>query len=408
MISEPCGSGTKICVCRATSPLIWILVLFPILLPSSAGAQVHLPTFRLLHAFRGGADGANAYTSLVQDSAGNFYGTTSSGGSARRGTVFKIDTTGNETVLHSFTGGADGESPAAGLVLDPAGNLYGTTGYGGSSGLGTVFKVDTSGNETVLYNFTGGIGGPDGANPLAGVILDPAGNLYGTTYLGGASGAGTVFEVDTNGKETVLYSFAGGVDGAISGAELVRDPAGNLYGTTLYGGPSDGGTVFKLDTSGKEIVLHSFTGSATGDGANPYAGLFRDAAGNLYGTTYYGGVSGNCTDGCGTVFKLDTTGKETVLHSFVGRADGANPAAGLIRDPVGNLYGTTAYGGRSGFGTVFKLDPNGKETLLHSFIGTPDGATPYANLVRDAAGNLYGTTFHGGAYRFGTVFKLTP
>jgi uncharacterized repeat protein (TIGR03803 family) len=194
----------------------------------------------------------------------------------------------------------------------------------------------------------------------------------------------------------LLYSFKSITTGEFPYAGLVRDTAGNLYGTTYYGGDTQClhfggcGTVFKVDTTGKETVLHSFTGSA--DGKFPTAGVVRDAAGNLYTTTKGGGTSGN-----GSVFKLDTTGKETVLYSFTGSPDGSGPG-NLIRDTNGNLYGTTAYGGMSGNGTVFKVDTTGKETVLHSFAGTGgDGANPYAGLVRDAAGNLYGTTFLGGA-----------
>jgi uncharacterized repeat protein (TIGR03803 family) len=317
--------------------------------------------------------------------------------------VFKVDTTGKETVLHSFTGSTDGKWPKTGLVRDTAGNLYGTTGGGGTSGNGSVFKLDTTGKETVLYSFTGS---PDGSSP-GNLIRDANGNLYGTTVLGGAScNCGTVFKVDATGKETVLYVFTSGngnTDGRNPGAGLVRDGAGNLYGTTVNGGRSGKGTVFKVDTTGKETVLHSFAGTG-GDGANPYASLVRDAAGNLYGTTFLGGTSCNC----GTIFKVDATGKETVVHSFTG-LDGEYPLAGLVRDSAGNLYGTTTGGGTSGYGVVFKLNETGTETVLHSFTGgTTDGNSPYAGLVRDAAGNLYGTTHSGGASNYGTVFKLTP
>jgi uncharacterized repeat protein (TIGR03803 family) len=198
----------------------------------------------------------------------------------------------------------------------------------------------------------------------------------------------------------LFYSFEGGTDGATPRAGLVRDAAGNLYGTTISGGAGGLGTVFKLDAVGSETVLHSFSGA---DGARPEAGLVRDAAGNLYGTTAGGGASD-----LGTVFKLDTTGSETVLHSFSG-ADGDSPVAGLVRDAAGNLYGTTAGGGASGLGTVFKLDTSGKGRLLHSFTGgATDGAFPAAGLVPDAAGNLYGTTTQDGAFGQGTVFKLRP
>jgi uncharacterized repeat protein (TIGR03803 family) len=279
------------------------------------------------------------------------------------------------SVLYSFAGPPDGAEPTAALIKDKAGNLYGTTSLGGAGtctlagipGCGTAFKLDTSGNETVLHNFTDS---PDGAIPVAGLIMDKAGNLYGTTAFGGIAtcfsglGCGTVFKLDTSGNETVLHSFTNSPDGAAPSAVLIRDKAGNLYGTTAFGGASTNipcfegcGTVFKLDTSGNETLLHSFTFSGA-DGIIPEAGLIMDKAGNLYGTTYNGGASGNCLGGCGTVFKVDTSGNETVLHSFGSMAgDGISPAAGLIMDKAGNLYGTTRAGGAYGAGTVFKIIP---------------------------------------------------
>jgi uncharacterized repeat protein (TIGR03803 family) len=214
-------------------------------------------------------------------------------------------------VLYTFVGVPDGETPYAPLIQDAAGNLYGTTYGGGLSGSGTVFKVDASGNETVLYSFTGGA---DESNPYGGVIRDAAGNLYGTTYLGG-KGAGVVFTINTTGQESVLYSFTGRTDGGYPRAGLVQDGKGNLYGTTEGGGlPScECGVVFKVHTNGEETVLHSFAN--VGDGAYPYAGLIRDSQGNLYGTTSGGGLS-SCE--CGVVFKLDKNRNETVLHNFAG------------------------------------------------------------------------------------------
>jgi uncharacterized repeat protein (TIGR03803 family) len=248
------------------------------------------------------------------------------------------------------------------------------------------------------------------------LIHDSAGNLYGTTYYGGANGAGTVFKVASTGTESVLYSFTGGSDGKWPQGRLVRDSLGNLYGTTYGGGlmNCDGGlhgcgVVFKLDTTGMETVLYSFTGAT--DGASPTAGLIRDGAGNLYGTTYAGGEA-NCplkgSAGCGVVFKVSKTGTMSVLHTFI-NSDGSNPAADLIRDSAGNLYGTTKFGGGSGFGTVFKLDSAGNETTLYSFMGTPDGVAPLAGLVKDTAGNLYGTASSGGVNDApGIVFKIVP
>ena len=199
----------------------------------------------------------------------------------------------------------------------------------------------------MLHTFTGGA---DGAHPYAGMVRDSAGNLYGTTSGGGVQGYGVVFKLDEAGAETVLYSFTYGADGEFPYAALVRDPTGNLYGTTYYGGAFDAGVVFKLDTDGNETVLYSFTGAA--DGEFPYAGLVRDSTGNLFGTTEFGGTYGH-----GVVFKVGATGSETVLHNFKG-ADGKWPFAGLVRDSVGNLYGTTFYGGLYHHGVVFKITPD--------------------------------------------------
>jgi uncharacterized repeat protein (TIGR03803 family) len=372
-----------------------------------ANPSAQAQTLTVLYSFTGGADGYWPYAALIRDVAGNLYGTTFWGGAFDVGTVFKVDSTGEETVLHSFTGGADGENPYAGLTGDAAGNLYGTTIGGGGNqpcnyyyGCGTVFELDATGKETVLHSFTDS---PDGANPFAGLIRDAAGNLYGTTAGGGAFGFyGTVFKL-TTGKYEVLYSFTGGADGAGPAGGLIRDAAGNLYGTSGAGGASNQGTVFELDVTGKETVLYKF-GHGNRDGAGPVGGLVSDATGNLYGATVLGGTSG-----IGTVFKVDSRGKGTVLHSFTGQPDGAFPRAGLVRDAKGNLYGTTSSGGAFDAGTLFKvaLNTTGKYEVLHSFTGA-DGANPYAALIRDAAGNLYGTTFGGGAFGLGTVFKLTP
>lgn len=375
-----------------------IVLVSAVIAARSAQAQ----TFSVLYAFAGEADGGYPYAGLIRDAKGNLYGTTYYDGASGLGTVFKLDNTGKERVLYSFTGiGGDGANPFGGLVRDTKGNLYGTT-LGGGSGYGTVFTLDRTGKETVLYRFPGT--GTDGASPLAGVVRDRNGNLYGTTYYGGA-GYGTAFKLDTTGKETVLWSFTGDPDGAYPWAGLVPDAQGNLYGITSAGGAFNCscGMVFKLDNTVKETVLYGFIGG--GYGALPvYGYLIRDAKGNLYGTTSEGGATFH-----GTVFALDKTGNETVLYSFTGiGGDGAYSYAGVVRDTKGNLYGTTLGGGASGWGTVFKLDKTGKETVLHSFAYSTDGALPYAGLVRDSAGNLYGTTNVGGASGAGTVFKLTP
>jgi uncharacterized repeat protein (TIGR03803 family) len=273
------------------------------------------------------------------------------------GTVFKIDAAGKETVLYRFTGVAgDGMNPEQGLVRDSKGNLYGTTlqggTYDGNGSYGTVFKINPAGKETLLHSFNP-YAPPytDGAWPLGGsLVRDSAGNLYGTTSLGGESGfLGTVFKLDPAGGESVLYSFGGAGDGLFPYGSLVRDPAGNLYGVTMQGGAYEGGTVFKIDTGNNETIIHSFGG--TGDGAPPGGGLARDRSGNLYGTTEFGANSA-----FGAVFKLDTSGKETILHTFLGK-QGDGPDWGVIRDSKGNLYGTTQYGGAYGGGVVFKVTP---------------------------------------------------
>jgi uncharacterized repeat protein (TIGR03803 family) len=316
--------------------------------------------------------------------------------------VYKLDTAGQETVLYNFAGEADGGHPYAGVIRDSAGNLYGTTSAGGTAGQGVVYKLDATGNETVLYSFTGYPN--DGGQPYAGVIRDSAGNLYGTTYLGGTYNQGAVYKLDATGQETVLYSFTGGVDGDFPHGGVIRDSAGNLYGTSSgKGSELSSGAVYKLDTTGHLTVLHKFTGGA--DGSYPYAGVIRDSAGNFYGTTSTGGTSD-----AGVVFKLDKAGY-TVLYNFTGGTDGGNPYAGVIQDSAGNFYGTTQYGGGSfgcsgGCGVVYKLDTVGQETALYSFTGGADGGNPYAGVIRDSAGDLYGTTYNGGTANVGVVFEL--
>jgi len=421
---------------------------------SNAADGVTDYTFSVLYSFcLTCGDGQYPFSGLIADSVGNVYGTTTAGGFWLDGTVFEVDATGHETALYDFCSlefCLDGNSTFAGVIQDATGNLYGTTYLGGPNGFGTVFKLSTplvSGTETVLYSFCPGQGASgctDGFLPVAGLILDPEGNLYGTTPGGGANSnpncpstfnlfhCGVVFKLDTAGNETVLYNFCSAPncsDGAAPYAGLIRDAAGNFYGTTSGGGASGGGTVFKLDETGHETVLYSFC-SAPGcaDGENPQAGLIQDAAGNLYGTTVAGGNSDSgCLPGsqsgtCGTVFKVDTTGQETVLYSFcpaAGCADGASPVSALVQDAAGDLFGTTQFGGTTlpgfayGGGTVFALDNAGHYSVLHSFCSSSaycaDGSRPEAGLVQDVAGNLYGTTQDGGATPgagVGTVFKL--
>jgi uncharacterized repeat protein (TIGR03803 family) len=299
-------------------------------------------------------------------------------------------------VLYTFTGGADGSQPYAGVVLDSAGNLYGTTYMGGTGFSGVIYKVDTTGQQTVLYNFAYGTG----ADPEAGVILDSAGNLYGTTAYGGTAGYGVVYKLDTTNTYTVLYNFTGGSDGSYPYAGVLRDSAGNLYGTTNSGGTSGSGVVYKLDAANNFSVLYTFTGGTDGD--SPQSGVIRDPAGNLYGTTYYGG-----TGFSGVIYKVDTTGHETVLYNFT-YTDGGEPIAGVIFDSAGNLYGTTYYGGAANAGVVYELDTARNYTLLYSFTGGADGGNPRAGVLRDSAGHLFGTAASGGARSTGVVFRITP
>jgi uncharacterized repeat protein (TIGR03803 family) len=377
----------------------------------------HAGTLSVIHVFTGGSDGANP-SGLMEDAAGNLYGTTGEGGSYvcfGGGTVFKIAPDGTKTLLYAFAGGSDGCLPAGNLIEDKAGDFYGTTIYGGGAGCqygigcGTVFKLAPDGTETVLYAFTGG---SDGAYANAGVIEDAAGNLYGTSEQGGNTGGhctangntgcGVVFKISPKGKETTLYAFQGGTDGNVPFSGLIEDESGNLYGTTLWGGHHGCtygcGTIFKLAPDGTETVLHAFIHGT--DGAEPGAGVIRDASGNLYGTTPSGGPYNK-----GTVFRLAPDGTETVLHAFAGGTDGAHSWARVIRDKSGNVYGTTADGGANHGGTLFKLAPDGTDTILYAF-GRHSGKQPLIGVIRETHGNLYGGTSIGPNQAYGTVFRL--
>jgi len=360
----------------------------------------------VLYTFQGGNDGAYP-GDVTRNVGGKLVGNTDGGGAAGAGVLFKLDGSGNETVLYTFQGGSDGSGPNVPIV-DSAGNLFGTTFAGGAASNGTVFRVDSSGIETQLYAFPGN---SVGESPYSGVINDGAGHLYGTTLAGGATNSGLVYEIGPSGKEKVLYEFQGGADGANPVRELVRDPDGNLYGTTSNGGmptfPGGCGVVYKLSPSGVQTVLHTFTGGA--DGCGPFK-LLRDAAGNLYGTSLFGSqfLSGCSSFGCGLVFKLDPSGNLSVLHSFAGGSDGYWPL-GLVMDKAGNLYGTTAFGGPAPFsgGVVFKIDTSGNESVLYTFTGGADGNNP-RDVILDAKGNLYGVASGGGASGAGVVFKIDP
>lgn len=369
-------------------------------------------SYKVLYSFKGSPDGAYAHGLAALD--GNLYGTTAEGGKYNGGTFIAITPTGAERVLYSFHKGTrDGWTPN-GPLIERNGTFYGTTENGGTDyGNGTVFSVTKSGVERVLYRFKGGL---DGANPMSG-LTEINGRLYGTTPFGGGSyNVGTVFSVSYGGQESVLFRFTPRVGEEPQGLVAMN---GELYGTTLYGGVGNGGTgwgtVFEISPSGGERTLYDFNGNSYDDGAFPEGKLIAWDD-DLYGTTTVGGGSDKCNLGCGTVYKIDPSGTETVLFAFQKRQEGFFPTSRLLR-ANSILYGTTANGGdlfcyqksykAGGCGTAFALSFGG-ETVLHRFRGEPgDGKTPIAGLT--ALGDaLYGTTASGGANDKGTVFKIVP
>jgi uncharacterized repeat protein (TIGR03803 family) len=425
---------------------------------------------KVLYSFQGGRDGSVPAGGVVFDKQGNLYGATSDGGAANDGTVFELIAPAKpggawtESVLHIFRGynsGADGASPEGGLVIDKAGNLYGTTGYGGNgpctllgspTGCGTVYEISpptaesATWTETILYNFQGG---KDGQFPWGNLVFDKEGNLYGATYFGGGYGScdapyyqhcGTIFQLSSpkakggKWKEKVLYSFKNGKDGANPNGGLTLDEAGTLYGSTGWGGFTGNdcaggngfvgcGTTFKLIPptrkmgSWQEEVLYSFRGHPN-DGSGPNGGIVLGPSGAMYGTT----VGGGHDLGDGTIFKVvvGRQWKEHLLYTFIDGADphGDTPEAGVVFDSKGDLYGVASGGSTYGDGTVFRLRQTGNSwaiSTLHTFKGTPDGAYPASKLIFDKAGNLYGTTQQGGYIGqncghqgCGTVFAISP
>lgn len=398
----------------------------------------------VLHAFTSSpTDGNFPYTGLTLDGQGNLYGGTSAGsglnsclyGSVQGcGMIYKIAPDGTETILYNFcpNGGSDcpdGDQVVGGNpVVDKAGNIYGTTDYGGvngcgrsGGGCGVVFKLTPTGSESVLYAFAGG---NDGELPTGGVIEDRKGNFYGTTTYGGTADQGTVFEVEADGTEKVLYSFCqqqNCTDGAGPwNAKLLRDRSGNLYGTTTGGGSTNSGVVFEISARGSYSVLHSFCpqgGSPCSDGVVPFGAPIMDSAGNLYGTTYYGGTSCNQSgNGCGTIWKIAPGGTESVVYAFTGGTDGYFPQTGLTPGRRGKIYGTTEMAGS--VGTIFELSRRGKLSTLYTFCqlgGCADGSNPQFGVIADRKGNLFGATVVGGPNfqgdcsfnGCGTVFELT-
>ena len=369
-------------------------------LTASAGAvltviSVTAPgaTLTALYSFAGGNDGANP-NALLRVANGGFYGTTQNGGTNLSGTVFQMTAGGTVRGLYSFTGGEDGATPFAGLAQGPDGNFYGTAYQGGLYDNGTVFRMTPSGVLTSLVslNIT------NGDLPYAGLTLGADANFYGTTYQGGAGGRGIAFRMSINGALTILNSFNNGVDGGHLAAGLVQGSDGNFYGTTYKGGAFGYGTVFRIASNGALTTLASFNKA---NGAFPLAELVRDAAGTLYGVTTAGGAFDS-----GTVFRITPSGLLTRLYSFAGGSDGSYPAAALLLGGDGNFYGTTAYGGAYGDGTVFRMAPDGALTTLVQFDGYA-GANPQAALIEDADGSLLGTTQNGGASDAGVIFRLS-
>lgn len=383
-------------------------------------------TTKVIYSLGGDEDGEYTDTDLVMDNAGNLYGSSVRGGEFGGGTVFQLSPNGNSwthTVLYSFTGGADGGEPYKGVTLDAQGNLYGTavTGGGGSceGGCGVTYKLTNSGGawtQKVIHTFTGGL---DGSGPGSRVTLDANGNVYGMTPTGGANGIGVIYQLKPQGghwKLRVLHAFTGGNDGSSGSAgAMIFDAQGRLYGAATVGGANQQGTVFRLtqnQNGGWNFrTLYSFKGQP--DAGFPYGGLLLDAAGNLYGTSYYDGAND-----FGSVYQLAPQAgggwKERVIYSFKGGSDGNGSISNLVDDAAGNLYGTTSEGGAGcSCGTIFKLVPgaNGKwtEVLVHRFQNSPDGGFAYNGMVSDSAKqHFYGATVHGGADGEGAVYEFIP
>ncbi len=370
----------------------------------SCNSTLASATESVLYSFKFGAGQGGNYpeAALVQAGGGHFYGTTPYDGQFGSGTLFKLTPAGTYSVLHSFGDGDDGKYPTASLIQDAEGNFYGTTSAGGSiSDCGVIFKLSSDGgNYSVIHVFSGGPG--DGCQPLAALMQADDGKLYGTTSRGGpprtdfANGVGLIFKINTDGSSfSILHEFDQNGDGEMPGATLIQASDGYLYGTTSMGGDQDHGTIFKIATNGSEFsTVYKFSGGVDGD--QPQSALMQAADGSFYGTTMGGGSSGG-----GVVFKITTAGVESVLHSF---AAGANPRAGLIQATDGNLYGATYHGGANGSGSLFSITTSGAYSLLHSFGGA-DGHEPQAGLIQAADGHLYGMTREGGDNWAGVVFR---
>jgi uncharacterized repeat protein (TIGR03803 family) len=382
---------------------------------SAAAADATKSTFSVLYSFTNGNDGGDPLSGLIADKKGNLYGATYAGGADNLGVTYRLAPDGTETPLVTFDS-ANGQSPGYGyLIQDKSGNLFGTTGAGGANNFGAVYSLAPNGAEQVLYSFANQ---NDGDAIAYGLAEDKNGNFYGTAYEGGPNNQGEVYEVTPGGTKTTLWAFcsqANCTDGDGPLSQLVVDKHGNLYGTTLVGGMYGWGTVFELSPPGKgqtqwtETVLHSFANVGDGitDGCYPSAGVIMDKSGNLYGTTYgCGGYTNGNSDGDGSVYKIAADGSESLLYGFMAGNDGMSPHTTLVEDKDGNLYGATEAGGADNDGTVFEIPAGGgSDVILHTFTGGSDGANPYSGLYRKGSW-LYGTASAGGAYGYGTVFKV--
>ncbi len=351
----------------------------------------------VVHAFQSGpADGLTPYGNLLRGSDGALYGLTYVGGDSGLGMAFMIAPDGTETVLHSFSGGADGAHPHGSLTLGADGNLYGMTMNGGDNDSGVVFMLTLAGTETVLHSFGSGAGAQ---YPYGSLIQASDGSFYGMSMYGGAYGMGAVFMIGPGGSELVIHSFGSGADGQMPAGSLVQGSDGNLYGMTRAGGDYGAGVVFSMTLQGAETVLHSL--GAGSDGANPDGTFIQASDGNLYATTRAGGANGT-----GAIIKLNASGQESVLLSLGSVGDGANPEGDLLQASDGNFYILASGGGAAGAGAVLQVTLDGAETVLYSFAGGADGAAPCGSLIEGPDGTLYGTTSGARVSAGGTVFQL--
>ena len=408
----PANNPVRFCTRRRTSTLetkhqvIWACFLFAFCI--AAPIRLSAQSFKTLVAFDI-ANGAEP-NALVISRGGELYGTTQYGGSNGSGTVFKVTRAGALRTIYDFCqlpNCADGQSPNTGLTFGRDGNLYGVTSGGGSTDDGTFFKISREGKLTTLYNFCSLPNCADGGGPRAGLTLARNGTFYGITFVGGAQGLGTIFNITTSGILTTVYSFCPSspcLIGQEVGRPLTVVNDGNLYGTATIGGAYGCGTVFQLTPEGQLRTVHTFDYS---DGCNPVGGLLQASDGNLYGTTT------GITIGNGTIFSISKGNKFKTLYRF-NFSIGANPMGTLIQGKNGSLFGTTYSGGRYGSGTVFEFSPAGVLTTLHDFPYSEIGSQVFDGLVQNCKGDLYGTTFSGGDLKCdvgqgcGTVIRLAP